>query len=192
MSIRRKIYISSFSLKGGIGVRIPALGLPKDLLDSKFIIQGPSGAPVRGKLGRSESSGGTWKPGQCGNPKGRPKGTRDKRSKLRDGLLKEVPGILKTLVAAAKKGDIQAAKLILERTLPALKSAAETLTLSGADTPANQGRMVLGACAKGDISPDEAATLMQALSAQVRIVEAQDLTQRVAALEEAVQGRLPR
>ena len=40
MSIRRKIYISSFSLKGGTGVRIPALGPPKDLLDSKFIIQG--------------------------------------------------------------------------------------------------------------------------------------------------------
>jgi hypothetical protein len=40
MSIRRKIYISSFSLKGAHGVRIPALGLPKDLLDSKFIIQG--------------------------------------------------------------------------------------------------------------------------------------------------------
>ena len=40
MSIRRKIYISTFLLKGGNGVRIPALGLPKDLLDSKFIIQG--------------------------------------------------------------------------------------------------------------------------------------------------------
>ncbi len=39
-SIRRKIYASSFSLKGGNGVRIPALDLSKDLLDSKFIIQG--------------------------------------------------------------------------------------------------------------------------------------------------------
>lgn len=135
------------------------------------------------------SSGGTWKPGQCGNPKGRPKGTRDKRSKLRDGLLKEVPGILKTLVAAAKKGDIQAAKLILERTLPALKSAAETLTLPGADSPASQGRTVLGACAQGDISPGEAATLMQAISAQARVVEIEELTERVQALEQALSGQ---
>jgi len=76
-------------------------------------------------------------------PKGRPKGARDRRSNLRYGLLKEVLAILKTLATAAKGGDIPAAKLILERTLPALKSAAEPLTLPGADTPASQGRTVL-------------------------------------------------
>ncbi|MDQ3773742.1 MAG: hypothetical protein M3461_04930 [Pseudomonadota bacterium] len=95
-------------------------------------------------------SGGSWKPAQCGNPK---EGARERCSNLRYGVLKEVPAILKTLAAAAKGGDIQAARLILERTLPALKSAAETLTLPGADTPASQGRTVLGACAQGDITP---------------------------------------
>jgi hypothetical protein len=105
-------------------------------------------------------------------------------------LLKEVPAILKTLAAAAKGGDIPAAKRILERTLPALKTSAETLTLPpGADTPASQGRTVLGACVQGDISPDEAAILMQALAAQGRLVEVEDLAQRVGALEEAVQRR---
>jgi uncharacterized protein DUF5681 len=137
-------------------------------------------------------SGGSWKPGHCGNPKGRPKGARDRRSNLRYGLLKEVPAILKTLAAAANGGDIQAARLILERSLPALKTAAEPLTLPGADTPASQGRTVLGACAQGDISPDEAATLMQALAAQGRLVEVEDLAQRVGALEEAVQRRTRR
>jgi hypothetical protein len=124
-------------------------------------------------------SGGSWKPGHCGNPKGRPKGARDRRSNLRYGLLKEVPAILKTLAAAANGGDIQAARLILERSLPALKTAAEPLTLPGA-------------CAQGDISPDEAATLMQALAAQGRLVEVEDLAQRVGALEEAVQRRTRR
>jgi len=104
-------------------------------------------------------------------------------------LLKEVPAILKTLAKAAKGGDIQSAKLILERTLPPLKSAAETLTLPGADTPASQGRTVLGACAQGDISPDEAATLMQAISAQARVLEVEELTQRVQALEQALSGQ---
>jgi hypothetical protein len=137
-------------------------------------------------------SGGSWQPGQYGNPKGRPKGARDRRSNLRYGLLKEVPAILKTLTAAAKAGDIPAAKLILERTLPALKTAAETLTLPGADTPASQGRTVLGACAQGDISPDEAAILMQALAVQGRIVEVEDLAQRVGALEEAMERRTRR
>ena len=39
---------------------------------------------------------------------------------LRNGLLKEVPAILKTLAANAKGGDTQAARLLPERTLPAL------------------------------------------------------------------------
>jgi len=104
-------------------------------------------------------------------------------------LLKEVPAILKTLAKAAKGGDIQPARLILERTLPPLKSAAEPLTLPGAGTPASQGRTVLGACAQGHISPDEAATLMQAISAQARVLEVEELTQRVQALEQALSGQ---
>jgi len=107
-------------------------------------------------------------------------------------LLKEVPAILKTLAKAAKGGDIQAAKLILERTLPTLKSAAEPLTLPVPETLWGQGRAVLGACTEGKITPDEAATLMQALSGQARLVEAENLAERVAALEEAMQGRSPR
>jgi len=130
-----------------------------------------------------------FKKGESGNPRGRPKGARDRRSTLRYGLLKEVPAILKTLAKAAKGGDIQSAKLILERTLPPLKSAAETLTLPVADTPASQGRTVLGACAQGHITPDEAATLMQAISAQARVVEVEELTQRVQALEQALSGK---
>ena len=128
-----------------------------------------------------------FKKGQSGNPAGRPKGLRDRRAALRYKLTRHLPAILKTLTDAAKGEDIQAAKLILERTLPALKSAAETLTLPGADTPASQGRTVLGACAQGDISHDEATILMQALAAQSRLIEVEDLAQRVGALEEVVQ-----
>ncbi|MCI0440519.1 MAG: hypothetical protein L0177_15510 [Chloroflexi bacterium] len=90
---------------------------------------------------------------------------------------------------AAKGGDLQAAKLILERTLPPLKSAGEALTLPVPESLEGQGRAVLEACTGGKITPAEAATLMQALAAQGRIVETEDLAQRLAALEEAVQRR---
>lgn len=111
---------------------------------------------------------------------------------MRDRLASHLPAILKTLVKAAKRGDLQAAKLILERTLPQLKSAGEPLTLPVPETLWGQGRAVLGACTEGKITPDEAATLMQALSGQARLVEAENLAERVAALEEAMQGRSPR
>lgn len=118
-----------------------------------------------------------------------PQGVRDRRAILRDRLASHLPTILKTLVKAAKGGDLQAAKLILETTLPPLQERSGTLDAVRSREPGGQGRAVLGACTEGKITPDEAATLIPALAAQGRIVETEDLAQRVAALEEAVQGR---
>jgi hypothetical protein len=61
--------------------------------------------------------------------------------------------------------------LILERTLPVLKSTAESLTLPAAVTPAAQGRTVLEALALGEIT-------MTAVAAQARVVEAEELLKR--------------
>ena len=49
---------------------------------------------------------------------------------------------------------------------------------------AAQGRTVLEALSGGEITPSQAAIVMQAISAQARIVEVDELEQRVAALEE--------
>jgi uncharacterized protein YlzI (FlbEa/FlbD family) len=62
-----------------------------------------------------------WAKGTSGNPRGRPLGTNE-IGKLRASLAEHVPDILNALVAAAKRGDTSAAKLVLERVVPALKS----------------------------------------------------------------------
>ncbi|HQQ69322.1 MAG TPA: DUF5681 domain-containing protein [Alicycliphilus sp.] len=51
-----------------------------------------------------------WKPGQSGNPKGRPPGTGDV-AKLRAAIAGNVPAILESLTTAALAGDVQAARL---------------------------------------------------------------------------------
>jgi hypothetical protein len=48
---------------------------------------------------------------------------------------------------------------------------------------AEQGQTVMTALGSGCISPDEAATIMQALSSQARIVEVEELERRVRDLE---------
>ena len=54
-----------------------------------------------------------------------------------------------------------------------------------ADTVAKQGAAIIDAMSSGQITPSEATSLMQALSAQIKIVEAEELNERVKALEEA-------
>ena len=68
--------------------------------------------------------------GQSGNPKGRPKGAKNKSTLLREAmqskadrlLSKEVPKVLAVVIAAAKAGDMSAAKMILDRAVPVKKA----------------------------------------------------------------------
>jgi SpoU rRNA methylase family enzyme len=71
-----------------------------------------------------------WQKGSSGNPRGRPLGTNE-IGKLRAGLAKHVPAIIEAMVEAAKGGDTAAAKLILKRAVPALRTEELPVTLEG-------------------------------------------------------------
>ena len=59
--------------------------------------------------------------GQSGNPNGRPPGT-GVVAKLREAIQEEIPEIIDSLVAAAKSGDVSAAKIWIDKVIPTLRS----------------------------------------------------------------------
>jgi len=59
-------------------------------------------------------------PDQSGNPNGRPKGTGT-IAKLREAIQDEIPEIIDALVAAAKSGDVSAAKILINKVIPTLR-----------------------------------------------------------------------
>ncbi len=61
-----------------------------------------------------------FKPGQSGNPAGRPK-DKTPATLWRKSIVADMPEIIKTLVNLAKGGDVQAAKVLLDRICPPLK-----------------------------------------------------------------------
>ena len=124
-----------------------------------------------------------WKPGQSGNPKGRPAGTGEV-AKLRAAIAGNVPAILESLTTAALAGDVQAARLLLERALPPIKPVEATQALSLPDgTLTEQGRAVLAAVAAGDLAPGQGAQLLAAIGTLGKVAEIDELAARVAALE---------
>lgn len=126
-----------------------------------------------------------WKPGQTGNPKGRPPG-QSEITTLRKSIMNDAPEILAGLVTAAKAGDVQAARLILERVLPPVKPMEQAIELDLAgDTLTDQGRAVLSAVAAGALAPGQGSQLIAAIGALARVAEIDELTTRITKLEES-------
>jgi len=65
------------------------------------------------------NNGGRWQPGQSGNPRGRAADTVVTRARAR--ISRQLPAIIDALVTAALAGDASAARLLLERVVPAIR-----------------------------------------------------------------------
>ncbi len=84
-------------------------------------------------------------------------------------------------------GDMTAARLMLDRVLPPLKSVDAPVALaamSAAQTLTSKADAIVAAAAGGELTPTQAVALMQTLTGLARAVEVDELTRRVAALEE--------
>jgi Family of unknown function (DUF5681) len=129
---------------------------------------------------------GRWKAGQSGNPKGKTPGSGELQ-KLRAALAADVPEILAVLGMAAKAGDVQAARLILERVLPPVKATEQAVALQLPDggTLTAKATAVLSAAAAGDLAPGQAAQLIAALGTLAKISEVDELAARIDKLEAA-------
>lgn len=95
--------------------------------------------------------------GQSGCPTGRPKGIPDRRRKMTESILNDLEGILNVVKARAADGDMQAASLLLARTLPTMKAEGERLQFEFDATlsPAKMLAQVTQAVANGDLSIEQ-------------------------------------
>lgn len=133
-----------------------------------------------------------FKSGQSGNPAGKPIGAKDKRTALRGLLQPHADALVKKAVELALAGDTTALRICIDRCIPTIKAKDAPIGISGlTGSLAEQGQAVLSAMAAGEITPDEANSVMAAIAAQVRIVEADELEKRIAALEERNDGSKP-
>lgn len=129
-----------------------------------------------------------FKPGQSGNPKGRPAGTRSKALLALDALAEgEANEIAKAMIEKAKEGDTTAGRMLLERIWPVRKGRGIRFDLpevSKAEELPHVVAAVTRQVAEGDISPDEGTAIVSLLEAHRRAIETSELAARVAALEE--------
>lgn len=127
-----------------------------------------------------------WQKGQSGNPKGRPKGSKDKRTLIAQEFEKEGSAIARVVIDAALAGDMQAASLVLSRIQPVLKPRTERVQfeLNVEGTLTEQAKQVLKAIADGDVDPDTGKIVIDSIAAFSKLKEADELTERLQLVEQ--------
>jgi len=116
---------------------------------------------------------------------GRPKGSPDRRTApFRAAIDKALPAILDTVISEAQGGDMAAARILIDKSLPSLKpvEVARPLSLTGS-TLTERAASVVDAVSGGKVSVDEGVRLIQALGSMARILEADQLEARISKLE---------
>lgn len=126
-----------------------------------------------------------FKRGQSGNPKGRPRG-RGEVAAIREKLAANLQEIIDQLIDKAKGGDMQAIRLLLDRTVPTLRADdnAIEVDLPTDGTLSDQGEAIIRAAALGKITPAQASAMTNALAGVARIKEVSELEERIRKLEE--------
>ena len=132
---------------------------------------------------------GRFSPGASGNPTGRP---RTESAALRAQLAENGPAIAAVVIEAAIGGDLQAAKRVLDRISPPLRAQAAPILLDLPGRPENAtstAAAIIRAAADGDLPPDVAAQLVAAVGTLARIIEVDELKDRLESLERAMKGQ---
>ena len=130
----------------------------------------------------------TFKPGQSGNPAGRPVGSRNSASIAMDALLDgEAKAITDKCIEMAKAGDSAALRLCMERLVPPRKDRVVCFEIPPLERPSDCIPImaaIMRGVAAGDLTPGEAAALSKILDSYTRAVELADLAERVTKLEQ--------
>ncbi len=149
----------------------------------------------------ARDAGGRFRPGQSGNPAGRPRGARNRATLAAAALLEgEGEALTRKAVELALDGDVGAMRLCLERILPRRQDAPVRLAVDVEEirTPADASKVAaaaLAALAAGDLSPREALAVVRVAESCWRFertISAQELEAFLADAAEKVFGVIRR
>jgi hypothetical protein len=116
-----------------------------------------------------------FKSGESGNPLGRPKGSKDKRTKHRELFNSRAPEILNKAIELALAGDTACLKMCLDRIVPSYRPQEVGIELGDiADSLSDQSRLVIVEMLKGNLTAIESSRMLTTLESQVKIAEQEE------------------
>jgi len=135
---------------------------------------------------------GRFPKGQSGNPKGKPKGTRNRTTVISQNLLEgEAEALVRKVVQLALEGDLTCLRICLERLVPPKKEAPIEIDLPEIGAIAYIPKLFAALTAKPSegITPSEARTVIDLAESVRKSLVMTEFEQRLYALEEEAKSR---
>lgn len=130
-----------------------------------------------------------FQPGQSGNPSGKTKGAKDKRTALREMLQPHAKELMDVAVGMAKLGDTAALKLCLDRLMPPIREERIRVTvppIKGPDDFPVVQASILASVAAGELLPSEGQALSALVEAQRRAHETTAMAKQLADIQDVL------
>ena len=120
--------------------------------------------------------------------RGRPRGSRNKAARACQQMLdNHAESLIEKCLSLADQGNVAALRILMDRIVPALRQRALDFKMPHIKTIADvsaASESVLGAVARGQLTPAEGDSFSGLLNGRRRMIEAQELEERVRALED--------
>ncbi|HYE36130.1 DUF5681 domain-containing protein [Methylocaldum sp.] len=130
-----------------------------------------------------------FKPGQSGNPRGRPRGVPDRRNLFHWVTEEDRQAVFAKCVELARAGDAACMRLVLERIAPVRKTQHEPVKLpDGFEklAPLEQIEAIDAQVAAGEIAPDVGVLLAGMAKDKMAAIEHEEMEKRISELEDLV------
>jgi hypothetical protein len=135
----------------------------------------------------------TFLPGQSGNPAGRPRGARNKKTIALEALIDaESEAVIQKVIGLAKMGDDLAIRLCVDRMLAPRRERPVPLRLPRIETDADARRAaaeVMEALGEGEVTPKEAEHLLRTIAGVAVIMQSTEVAARLQQIEERLAER---
>jgi hypothetical protein len=142
-------------------------------------------------MGSPETTGreqGRFEKGRSGNPRGRPRGARNRSTLACEALLDgQAAALMQKAIQMALAGDAVALRLCLERIYPPRKDRQVTFPLPAITSPRDAADImaaVAEAVAAGHVTPSEAAEIGKVIDVYVKAYQTAEMDDRVACVDQ--------
>jgi Family of unknown function (DUF5681) len=139
-----------------------------------------------------QQRGRPFKPGQSGNPAGRPKGARNATTLAVEALLDgEAEELTRKAIELGLAGDVTALRVCMDRIVPPRKDRHVAFALPAVKEPADAAKAlsaIVAAVANGELTPSEASELTKLVEGFARVLETVNHEERLRILEGKING----